>query len=184
MPLLKLLLLGFIAGFLSTLIFHQGLWYLLNQIDLIPPERPAWPLDSIPPFGVPYVISKAFWGGLWGAGVALLLEPLTGATYWTTWIHRRRGGANSRCALRRAADQGRAHPGAVAARAGGASLHRALASAQPSLRVFRRAASLGGCSWRRNRPSGGRRRLRSTQTHSTSKRACSRSRTRRRSPRR
>lgn len=86
MPLLKLLLLGFIAGFLSTLIFHQGLWYLLNQIDLIPPERPAWPLDSIPPFGVPYVISKAFWGGLWGAGVALLLERLTGATYWTTWI--------------------------------------------------------------------------------------------------
>ncbi|MGC2409789.1 MAG: hypothetical protein WA441_07320 [Methyloceanibacter sp.] len=49
MPLLKVLILGFIVGFIATLIFHQGLWYLLNQVNLIPPERPAWPLDPIPP---------------------------------------------------------------------------------------------------------------------------------------
>ena len=29
MPLLKTVVLGFIAGFLATLIFHQGLWYVL-----------------------------------------------------------------------------------------------------------------------------------------------------------
>jgi hypothetical protein len=68
MPLLKVLILGFIAGFIATLIFHQGLWYLLNQVNLIPPERPAWPLDPIPPFGVPSVISKAFWGRRLGRG--------------------------------------------------------------------------------------------------------------------
>jgi len=57
MPLLKLLTFGFIAGFVATLIFHQGLWWVFNQIGVIPPDRPAWPLDPIPPYGVPSVIS-------------------------------------------------------------------------------------------------------------------------------
>lgn len=35
MPLLKTLVLGFISGFLATLIFHQGLWYVLYQIQLL-----------------------------------------------------------------------------------------------------------------------------------------------------
>jgi len=82
MPLLKLLTFGFIAGCVATLIFHQGLWWVFNQIGVIPPDRPAWPLDPIPPYGVPSVISKAFWGGLWGAGLALLLGQLSGAGYW------------------------------------------------------------------------------------------------------
>ena len=85
MPILRVLMLGFIAGFLATLIFHQSLWYLLNQAGLIPPDRPAWPMDPIPPFGVPSTISKAFWGGLWGAALALLLGQLSGATYWASW---------------------------------------------------------------------------------------------------
>jgi hypothetical protein len=86
MPLVKLLIFGFVAGFLATLIFHQGLWYVLNLTNAIPPDRPAWPLTPIPPFGVPSVISKAFWGGLWGAGLALALGQLSGATYWASWI--------------------------------------------------------------------------------------------------
>jgi hypothetical protein len=86
MQLWKLLILGFIAGFFATLIFHQGLWYLFNQAGAIPPDRPAWPMDAIPPFGVPSVISKSFWGGLWGAALALALGQLSGATYWAAWI--------------------------------------------------------------------------------------------------
>jgi hypothetical protein len=86
MPLLKLLLLGFVAGFLATLLFHQSLWFLFNQLGVIPPSQPAWPLDAVPPLGVPSVISKAFWGGLWGAGLALLLGPLSGPAYWSSWI--------------------------------------------------------------------------------------------------
>jgi hypothetical protein len=85
-PLWKLLSLGFIAGFLAVLIFHQSLWYVLNQIGLIPPERPAWPLDPIPPFGVPSILSKAFWGGVWGAVLALPFGRLRGPAYWTAWI--------------------------------------------------------------------------------------------------
>ena len=86
MTLVKLLILGFVAGFLATLLFHQSLWYVFNQIGLIPLDRPAWPLDSIPPYGVPSVISKAFWGGLWGAVLAVILGQLTGAAYWGSWI--------------------------------------------------------------------------------------------------
>jgi len=85
-PLWKLAILGLISGVLATLIFHQSLWYLCNQIGLIPLERPAWPLDPIPPFGVPSVISKAFWGGVWGAVLAPILSSLRGAPYWTGWI--------------------------------------------------------------------------------------------------
>ena len=67
MQLVKLSILGFFAGFLAVLIFHQSLWYLLNLVGLIPLDRRAWPLDPIPPYGVPSVISKAFWGGAPGA---------------------------------------------------------------------------------------------------------------------
>jgi hypothetical protein len=85
-PLLKTLMLGFVAGFFAVLIFHQSLWLILNFVGLIPPERPAWPLDPIPPFGVPSVISKAFWGGIWGAALAPLLDRYSGRAYWTAWI--------------------------------------------------------------------------------------------------
>ena len=82
----RLALLGFIAGFLAVLTFHQSLWYLLNLVGLIPLDRPAWPLDPIPPFGVPSVISKAFWGGVWGTALAPLLQGLRGPAYWAAWI--------------------------------------------------------------------------------------------------
>jgi len=40
---------------------------------VIPADRPAWPMGPIPPFDIPSLASKAFWGGLWGAGLALVL---------------------------------------------------------------------------------------------------------------
>lgn len=85
-PVAKLLILGFVAGFLATILFHQGLWFVFNQTGVIPADRPAWPIDPVPPFGVPSVIAMAFWGGLWGAGLTLVLGELTGAAYWTSWI--------------------------------------------------------------------------------------------------
>jgi len=85
-PYVKLVLLGFVAGALATFFFHQSAWYLLNQAGIIPPDRPAWPMNAIPPFGVPYIVSKMFWGGLWGALLALFLARTQGATYWLAWI--------------------------------------------------------------------------------------------------
>jgi len=86
MPPLKMLILGFVAGFVATLIFHQGLWFAFNHVGVIPLDRPAWPVDPIPPLGVPAVLSKAFWGGLWGLVLAPLLGRLDGASYWAAWI--------------------------------------------------------------------------------------------------
>jgi hypothetical protein len=86
MTLLKTLILGFVAGFLATLIFHQGLWWVLYQIHFIPSDLPPWPLNPVPPFGVPSVISKSFSDGLWGAALAPFLDHYRGATYWTSWI--------------------------------------------------------------------------------------------------
>ncbi len=83
---LKLLLLGFVAGALATAVFHQSAWYVLNQVGMIPPDRPAWPMNAIAPLGVPYLVSKMFWGGLWGAGLALILTRIEGAAYWIAWI--------------------------------------------------------------------------------------------------
>ena len=86
MPSLKLLMLGFAAGFIATLIFHQGLWYIFNQVGVIPLNRPAWAMDSTPPFEIPAVVSKAFWGGLWGLVLTSILMHLDGMSYWAAWI--------------------------------------------------------------------------------------------------
>jgi hypothetical protein len=86
MPLLKLLILGFAAGFLAVPIFHQGLWWIFNRIGVIPPQRAAWVMDPIPPFGVPALFSKSFWGGVWGAVLACALSNFDGGCYWAGWI--------------------------------------------------------------------------------------------------
>jgi hypothetical protein len=86
MPLWKLAIFGFVAGSIAVAVFHQSLWAVFNLIGLIPPDRPAWPMDPVPPFGVPDVISKAFWGGVWGAALALLIGRLQGGAYWASWI--------------------------------------------------------------------------------------------------
>src|SRR5680860_1462932 len=41
---------------------------------------------SAQPFGVPAILSKAFWGGLWGLVLAPILVHLSGASYWAAWI--------------------------------------------------------------------------------------------------
>lgn len=83
---IRLLGIGFLAGFAATLTFHQGVWHLLNLAELLPPDRPAWPLTPIPPFDVPSIISKGFWGGLWGGVLALFLARIEGSAYWIAWV--------------------------------------------------------------------------------------------------
>lgn len=114
MSFLKLLILGFVAGFLATLIFHQSAWYMLVQAGIIPADRPAWPMDAIPPFGLPSLISKAFWGGLWGAVLALFLAR-RGCVLLAVMDHRRRHRPHARRHLRGAAREGPAHRRPLAA---------------------------------------------------------------------
>jgi hypothetical protein len=74
---------GFLVAVVSVLTFHQGMWALLHFLDL--PGglgMPApYPIDPLPPFGVPRIISLCFWGGVWGAlfGAVWRGRP---STYW------------------------------------------------------------------------------------------------------
>lgn len=74
---------GFIAGFLATLIFHQLTAALLWNMGMAPGA--PFQFAPRPPFGVPSVISLAFWGGVWGILFAAFdrLFP-RGSSYWST----------------------------------------------------------------------------------------------------
>ena len=56
--------LAFIAGFISVLLFHQGVLALLHAVNF----TPHIPYATTPtqPFGIPQIWSIAFWGGIWG----------------------------------------------------------------------------------------------------------------------
>ena len=76
------LLLGFLAGILSTLIFQGGFGAILYAAHMT--QSLPWSLDPVPPFGVPKTVSSCFWAGLWGL-VYVLLEPrLTARFGW--WL--------------------------------------------------------------------------------------------------
>lgn len=78
-------LLIFAAGFLAVITGHQCIVAGLNAAGILPPGFPAWSFDPVPPFGVPTLISKAFWGGLWAILIAALLNNTRGAAYWIGW---------------------------------------------------------------------------------------------------
>ena len=71
---------AFIAGFLSTLVFHQGVLTLL----WLSGASPRVPYDTTPssPLGVPAVLSLAFWGGIWGMVIWPFLRNAAPGAYW------------------------------------------------------------------------------------------------------
>lgn len=71
---------AFIAGFGSTLIFHQGVLGLFYLAGLFP--RAPFAMDGVPPLGVPSVLSLAFFGGLWGIVLWALIRGLRGPRHW------------------------------------------------------------------------------------------------------
>jgi hypothetical protein len=76
------LLLGFLAGFIATLLFHQPALALLNELGIA--KGNLYSFRAIAPFGVPQVISLAFWGGVWGMLFAFIEHRFPrGALYWT-----------------------------------------------------------------------------------------------------
>ncbi len=56
--------LAFIAGFVSVLLFHQGVLALLHAVNFTP--RTPYATAPTQPFGIPQIWSSAFWGGIWG----------------------------------------------------------------------------------------------------------------------
>ena len=69
------IVLGFIAGFLSHLIFQGAFGSILYAAHVLPAL--PWSLDPVPPLGVPKTLSLGFWAGLWGVAYALLEPRLT-----------------------------------------------------------------------------------------------------------
>ncbi len=71
---------AFFAGYISTLIFHQGLLALLFAAGVSP--RAPFSMAPTGPLEIPAVISLAFWGGVWGAAIWPLLRAAGASAYW------------------------------------------------------------------------------------------------------
>lgn len=73
---------AFLAGFVSTLLFHQGMLAILHAAGATP--RAPYSMDPTRPFRVPAVISLAFWGGIWGIVLWLAIRRARGPSHW--WL--------------------------------------------------------------------------------------------------
>ena len=73
------LIVGFVSGAISVLIFHQGALTLLHALALAP--RAPFSMAATPPFGVPALWSIAFWGGVWGVLLAAALRRVHGGAF-------------------------------------------------------------------------------------------------------
>lgn len=71
---------AFVAGFVSTLVFHQGLFALFWLAGAVP--HPPYSLAPTWPLGVPAVLSLAFWGGVWGLPAWWFIRDAVMRTYW------------------------------------------------------------------------------------------------------
>ena len=74
--------LGFVAGAIAVLTFHQGMVAFLHVVA--PNWVPFAPyrIVPVPPFGIPTIVSSCFWGGVWGVPYGLLLPRFT----WPQWL--------------------------------------------------------------------------------------------------
>ena len=81
-----LILIAFVAGFVSVLIFHQPMLIILKAIALAPDKLTPYAMSPTAPFGVPRVFSLAFWGGIWGLVLAIVLTKTRGLSYWLSGL--------------------------------------------------------------------------------------------------
>ena len=81
---MRTIVVGFVAGALGVLIFHQAGFWFANELGYA--RATLYNMRPLPPWGVPTIISQAFWGGLWGIVAALLVprlpRPLNGVMGW------------------------------------------------------------------------------------------------------
>jgi hypothetical protein len=74
----KRAVMGFLAAAIAVLTFHQGMWELLHLAAIPGLGMPAWfPMDGVPPWGVPKLANLCFWGGLYGVAFGLLMPKFT-----------------------------------------------------------------------------------------------------------
>jgi hypothetical protein len=78
----RAVLLGFLAGAVSTLVFHQLAIGALHAAGAV--ANPPYAFRPVGPLRVPAVLNLAFWGGLWGIAWALIAERLR--LRWPAWV--------------------------------------------------------------------------------------------------
>ena len=69
-----------IAGLLSIIVFHQGLLWGLNQLDIV--EATPWSLASVGGFGMPVLAWLCIWGAVWGVVLWPLIRNAQSAGYY------------------------------------------------------------------------------------------------------
>ena len=70
------LLTGLVCGALSVLIFHQGMFALMNLFHFT--QHPLYSTTATAPWGVPTIGSQVFWGAIWGVIFAAFFMGLWG----------------------------------------------------------------------------------------------------------
>lgn len=70
----RAILLGFVAGVLAVLTFHQGTIGVMNAAGLLP--NGPFRTNPVGPLGVPAFVNTAFWGGVWGIVIVLLTSRM------------------------------------------------------------------------------------------------------------
>jgi hypothetical protein len=83
--LIKTIAFAFVAGAIGVLVFHQGLIWILNSAGVIP--NSPYSLKPTAPFGVPQFLSLAFFGGIWGIAMILIMERFQRANrLWVAFL--------------------------------------------------------------------------------------------------
>jgi hypothetical protein len=68
-----------------VLVFHQSIWAVLLASGLLPPNvYQVWSLAPVAPFGIPDIVSKCFWSGLWAIVIGLAIVRSTSG--WRGWL--------------------------------------------------------------------------------------------------
>lgn len=71
----------FVAGAIAVPLFHQVALWILNMTGAI--SRRPFAMTPTEPFGIPQLISLAFWGGVWGLILGIFLSERTPRVrYW------------------------------------------------------------------------------------------------------
>lgn len=76
-PAARLIVIGFVAGAIGVLVFHQGVILAMYLLGLLPSG--PYSMRATAPFNVPQVLSSAFWGGLWGIVLVWLMTTVRAA---------------------------------------------------------------------------------------------------------
>lgn len=72
----RMVVAGFVAGALSVLVFHQLGFHFAAELGF--GRSSLYSMRPVPPWGVPTIVSQAFWGGLWGILGAFVVARLPG----------------------------------------------------------------------------------------------------------